>query len=116
MFENNDNKTFNKSRGPNLHESMEWSFHAKVIMRFSTKQILENAEITNLCKIIGLNFKETYESKDSLKQLRYGKIMIMADQNPDGSHFKGLIINFVHHNWPNLLTHGFVEVFITPIV
>ena len=82
----------------------------------STKQILENAEITNLCKIIGLNFKETYESKDSLKQLRYGKLMIMTDQDHDGSHIKGLIINFVHHKWPNLLKHGFVEEFITPIV
>ena len=29
---------------------------------------------------------------------------------------KGLVINFVHHNWPNLLKHNFVEEFITPIV
>ena len=82
----------------------------------STKQILENAEVTSLCKIIGLNFKETYETKESLKQLRYGKLMIMTDQDHDGSHIKGLIINFVHHKWPNLLKHGFVEEFITPIV
>ena len=40
----------------------------------------------------------------------------MTDQNQDGSHFKGSIINFVHFLWPNLLKHGFVEVFITPIV
>jgi DNA topoisomerase-2 len=31
-------------------------------------------------------------------------------------NFKGLVINFVHHQWPNLLKHGFVEEFITPIV
>lgn len=82
----------------------------------TTKQILDNAEVTNLCKIIGLNFKEKYESRDSLKQLRYGKIMIMTDQDHDGSHIKGLIVNFIHHKWPNLLKHGFVEEFITPIV
>ena len=82
----------------------------------STKQILENAEVTSFCKITSLNFKETYESKDSLKQLRYGKLMTMTDQDHDGSHIKGLIINFVHHKRAKLLKHGFVEEFITPIV
>ena len=36
----------------------------------TTKQILDNAEITSLCKIIGLNFKERYQTKDSMKMLR----------------------------------------------
>lgn len=82
----------------------------------TAKQILENAEITSICKIVGLNFKEKYETRDSLKQLRYGKMMIMTDQDHDGSHIKGLIINFIHFQWPNLLKHGFVEEFITPII
>lgn len=34
----------------------------------------------------------------------------------DGSHIKGLLINFIHHNWPSLLKLNFVEEFITPIV
>lgn len=82
----------------------------------TTRQVIENSEISSLLKIIGLNFKEKYESRDSLKQLRYGKLMIMTDQDHDGSHIKGLIINFIHYQWPNLLKHGFVEEFITPIV
>jgi DNA topoisomerase-2 len=43
--------------------------------------------------------------------------MIMADQDHDGSHIKGLVINFIHHFWPSLLdVTGFLQQFITPIV
>jgi DNA topoisomerase II len=80
------------------------------------KQILENAEINNLIKILGLQYKKKYLSMDDLKTLRYGKLMIMTDQDQDGSHIKGLLINFIHTNWPELLRLPFMEEFITPIV
>lgn len=43
-------------------------------------QIMENAEINNIIKIVGLQYKKSYDDEDSLKSLRYGKIMIMTDQ------------------------------------
>ena len=43
--------------------------------------------------------------------------MIMTDQDHDGSHIKGLIINFLHCYWPKLLKQGgFLREFVTPIV
>uniref|UniRef100_A0AAF5PLK6 DNA topoisomerase 2 n=1 Tax=Wuchereria bancrofti TaxID=6293 RepID=A0AAF5PLK6_WUCBA len=80
------------------------------------KQIMENAEVNALLKIIGLQYRLKYDKDEDMKTLRYGKIMVMADQDQDGSHIKGLVINFIHYNWPALVRRNFVEEFITPIV
>ena len=43
--------------------------------------------------------------------------MIMADQDNDGSHIKGLFLNFIHHFWPELIKmNTFVKEFVTPIL
>lgn len=52
----------------------------------------------------------------STKDLRYGHLVIMADQDYDGSHIKGLVINFIQFFWPSLLKLDFLQQFITPIV
>ena len=77
-------------------------------------QIMKNAEITNIKSIMGLQHGKQYTSVDSL---RYGRLMIMTDQDHDGSHIKGLIINFLDHFFPTLLKQpNFLVEFITPIV
>ena len=78
-------------------------------------QIMNNEEIQNIIKILGLKMNMDYS--DELKGMRYGHLLIMADQDFDGSHIKGLIINFIHYFWPSLLKRGdFLHEFITPIV
>lgn len=79
-------------------------------------QITKNKEITDLVKIIGLKYQNKYRNQRDLEDLRYGKLMIMADQDEDGSHIKGLLINFIHFNWPELLELNFIYELITPIV
>lgn len=81
-----------------------------------TDQVSKNAEINALKQIIGLQHKKHY-SVDNVKNLRYGHIMIMTDQDQDGSHIKGLIINFLESSFPGLIEiPGFLLEFITPIV
>lgn len=41
---------------------------------------MENAEINALIKIIGLQYRLKYDTDEDMKTLRYGKIMVMADQ------------------------------------
>ncbi|CAG8622241.1 2429_t:CDS:10, partial [Paraglomus occultum] len=78
------------------------------------KQVFENQELNHIKQILGLQHAKEYTSTDSL---RYGRLMIMTDQDHDGSHIKGLIINFLDHFYPSLLKlPGFLFEFITPIV
>lgn len=78
------------------------------------QQIMANAEISSIKKIVGLQHGKEYSD---VSALRYGHIMIMTDQDHDGSHIKGLIINFLDHFFPSLLRlAGFLLEFITPII
>lgn len=80
----------------------------------SIDQISKNAEIQAIKQFLGLKHKATYEDT---KTLRYGHLMIMADQDHDGSHIKGLLINFLQVQFPSLLKlPDFFREFITPIV
>lgn len=79
----------------------------------TAKQLTENAEFVNLKKIIGLQQGVKYSD---VKDLRYGRILIMADQDLDGFHIKALIVNMFAHFWPELLSLGFVQALSTPII
>jgi DNA topoisomerase-2 len=88
-------------------------------VRGATRDILEkNRELTDLIKIIGLEIGQDYQNiQDIHKRLRYGKIMIMTDQDLDGSHIKGLCINLFHSMWPSLYKiSGFISFMNTPIL
>jgi len=83
----------------------------------TAKQLTDNEEINSLKQIIGLKHGVDYNQEANFNQLRYGKILILTDQDTDGSHIKGLLMNFIHCIWPSLLKRtGFITSLSTPIV
>jgi len=80
----------------------------------SAKKVETTEEIANLKKIVGLESGKKYED---VRSLRYGRILIMTDQDYDGSHIRGLLINMFHELWHELISiPGFITYMATPIV
>lgn len=80
----------------------------------SDAKVEQTKEIAELKKIIGLVSGKKYENTSTL---RYGSIMIMTDQDYDGSHIRGLLINVFHELWHELIAiPGFITYMATPIV
>ena len=79
----------------------------------SVKQVTDNEEFSSLKKILGLQHGKVY---NSLRELRYGRLMIMTDADLDGSHIKGLVLNMFHVYWPQLIGLGFVVSMVTPVI
>ncbi|KAJ1627882.1 DNA topoisomerase [Pavlovales sp. CCMP2436] len=78
-------------------------------------RISANEEIRAVLASLGISPADGPEQLQ--KKLRYGRLLLMTDQDHDGSHIKGLVLNLVHHFWPSLLERGdFVSQFVTPII
>ena len=86
----------------------------KILTKSGFNQVMQNEETIHMKQILGLEQNTKYED---VSKLRYGHIMIMTDQDLDGSHIKGLVINWIGTFWPELLQiKGFVSCMQTPIV
>jgi len=82
------------------------------------KKIVDNKEISDIKKILGLEIDREYTSMEDIhKNLRYSKVIFMCDADLDGNHIKGLGINLFQSIWPSLTKiPGFISFMNTPIL
>jgi len=96
-----------------------WPIKGKIFNPRDKKKdkFADNQQYFQLRQILGLKDKMKYVTQEDLETLRYGCVMILTDQDPDGSHIKGLITNIFAECWPELLAvPGFFKYFKTPLV
>ena len=75
-----------------------------------------NKEISDIMKIIGLQFGKDYTSEVEFSKLRYGNVIVLTDADVDGFHIFALIIAFFEKYFPSLLKRGFIQRFLTPVI
>lgn len=82
----------------------------------SADKVIANKEISDIKTILGIKHGRKYNS-ENIKELNYGGMLILTDQDLDGYHIKGLVINFIHTFWRELLqVEGFFQTIQTPII
>ena len=80
------------------------------------EKISKNAEIMTMIDAFGLKkdpktMKLSYDKND----LRYGKIIIAADADVDGSHIRNLFYTFIWNFCPQLIEEGYVYSLVAPL-
>lgn len=82
------------------------------IRQATVKQLENNEEIIMIKKILGLQEGKQYKS---VRELRYDRLVILSDNDNDGHHIKGLIMNLFSVRWPSLLQMDFIFDIAVPI-
>uniref|UniRef100_A0A1I8ICT6 DNA topoisomerase 2 n=1 Tax=Macrostomum lignano TaxID=282301 RepID=A0A1I8ICT6_9PLAT len=79
--------------------------------------LAESRLLQLLCDVVGLRLGKRYETEADLASLHYRRILIMSDQDTDGIHIRGLVLNLLHCFWPELLLSrwDFLRLLVMPI-
>lgn len=90
-----------------------YSLRGKFISCQGTEKskLIKNTEVSDICKSINLKLSDS-----SIDNMRYGKIVILTDQDPDGFSIKTTLINFFYTFWPDLIRNNHLYVGESPLI
>ncbi len=69
-------------------------------------QVIENDEFRSIITALGTGFDGVFEEND----LKYHKIIILADADQDGAHIRAILLTFFYRYFKDLLTAGYIYI------
>ncbi len=81
------------------------------VSQASIKEVLENQEFADIMSSIGLAIGQ----KADPNELRYSKIVFLADSDVDGGHINTLLTNFFFTFWPEMFEMGMIQIAKAPL-
>jgi DNA topoisomerase II len=101
---------FRKYRDPMIQGAYPLRGKFLNVSEVPISEVIQNKEVKELLTAIALRLGEPPTD------IRYGKILIYADADPDGDSIAGLLINFFGRFWPELLDQERICRVMTPLV
>ena len=104
--------------GRNAEIHAVFPIRGKIISAYKNKaeKIFGNAEVLNIIKAIGLELDpKTQKLIYDAKKLRYGKILLAADADPDGASIRNLLIEMFWWLCPELVLNGHIYTTMPPL-
>ena len=84
------------------------------VLKADLHKAMQNAEIDGMITAFGLEVKDGKVIVNEDK-LRYGKIVITADADVDGSHIRALFLTFIWKFAPELIEKGYIYAAVPPL-
>ncbi len=81
------------------------------VTQATIKDVLANQEFSDIMSSIGLVIGQRADETD----LRYNKIVFLADSDVDGGHINTLFTNFFFSFWPELFEMGAIQIAKAPL-
>ena len=89
----------------------------KVLNTFevAATELYANTEVHDIAVALGIDPHEPSAPDSVLANLRYGKVIVMADADVDGAHIQTLLLTLFYRHFPKLIERGHVFIAQAPL-
>jgi len=105
-------KTILSARDPKLIGVYPLKGKPLNVRDIKVSRLTSNDEFANIMAITGLKLGHDVKKED----LRFDRIVLATDFDPDGSHIAGLVVNMFQQFWPDLVKEDFLYRLRTPLI
>lgn len=79
--------------------------------RARVDQVIKNEKLKYLIKALGAGISDTF----NISNIRYKKLIIMADADVDGAHIRTLYLTFIYRHMPEIIANGYLYAAVPPL-